>query len=286
MKRPPFFLGIGAQRAGTTWLDSFLRTHPALWLPTRRKELHYFDEHYDRGPDWYDGFFEDAPADAVLGEITPRYLFDPRVPERIARDLPEARLIVLLREPVLRAYSQYALTVRDEAFAGTFQAFLAERPDALARGQYFEQLTRFERHFPRERMCVLVFEEAVKDLERTAQRMADFLGLDPGGFEREALRTQRNAGGRVRFAKSYATARRVGEWLREHDLDGPVNAAKRLGLARLFGSKEALDPLEPRLHEELRGHFAEDMRGLEMHFGLDLGPWRPETRNELSAPNG
>lgn len=274
MKRPPDFLGIGAQRAGTTWLDALLRSHPALYLPGRRKELHYFDEHYDRGPEWYARFFEEAPADALVGEITPRYLFDEKAAERIASDLPDARLIAVLREPVSRAYSQYALTVRDEAYAGTFERFLAEHPDALARGLYHYQLSRYSERFPRERVCVLVFEDVRRRPAQALAELGRFLGVDPAGFDTQRAAGARNAGRRARFARSYAAARRVGEWLREHDLDAPVNTAKRLGLARLFGSGDPLPGLAPKERVRLREHFARDSARLAADFGLDLEAWK------------
>lgn len=271
MRRLPDFLGIGAQRSGTSWLDALLRTHPALWLPERRKELHFFDRYHERGVDWYAAFFADAPRAALAGEITPRYLFEPRAAERIAGLLPDVRLLCVLRHPVDRAYSQYALTVRDEAYAGSFERFLAERPDALARGRYHEQLVRFAERFPRERLCLLRFEELAGEAAEARARLARFLDVDPAGFRPQAAQRARNAGGRLRFARGYAAARRVGEWLREHDLDRPVNAAKRLGVARLFGARAELPALDPALRARLWEHFAADAERLERDFGLTLG---------------
>jgi hypothetical protein len=272
MSRLPDFLGIGAQRAGTTWLDALLRSHPSLCLPLRRKELHYFDEHHARGPGWYAARFAHAPPGTLAGEVTPRYLFAPRAAERIAALLPEARLIAILRDPVERAYSQYALTVRDEAYAGDFRRFLAERPDALERGLYHAQLARYSARFARERLCLLVFEEAVRDPARACRTLAGFLGVEAERFR--PPEAARNAGGRVRLARGYATARRVGQWLRERDWDAPVELAKELGLARLFGTRQALPPLASDLRAELRGHFAADVARLEADYGLDLEAWR------------
>ncbi len=272
--RLPDFLGLGAQRAGTTWLDALLRGHPALWLPERRKELHYFDRHHERGAAWYAAFFARAPADRLAGEITPRYLYEPDAPARAAALVPGARLIAILREPVARAYSQYALTVRDEDYAGTFRRFLAERPDALARGRYHEQLVRWTARFPRERLCVLVLEQVVREPARARAALAALLGVDPALFPAAPDEGARNAGGRVRRARGYAAAVRVGTWLRERDWDAPVQLAKRLGVARLFGPRAPLPPLEPELRAELAPRFAPEIERLEADFGLDLSLWR------------
>lgn len=284
MSRLPDFLGIGAQRAGTTWLDALLRSHPALVLPARRKELHFFDLHHQRGPDWYAAFFAHAPPDARVGEITPRYLFEPAVPARIAALLPDVRLIAVLRDPVERAYSQYALTVRDEAYAGDFRRFLAEHPDALARGLYHEQLARYAERFAREQLCLFVFERVVRDAGAARAALARFLSVDPAGFREPTARAAQNAGGRVPAARGYAAARRIGQWLRDQGWDAPVQAAKALRVGRLFGTPRPLPPLDPGLRAELCSHFARDMARLESAFGLDLAPWRAASPPARQGP--
>ena len=74
--RLPQFLIIGAQKAGTTWMHEMLGEHPDVFMPTP-KELHFFDQRqvYDQGLEWYAGNYADAPADAILGEATPNYLW-------------------------------------------------------------------------------------------------------------------------------------------------------------------------------------------------------------------
>ena len=109
----PDFLIIGAEKAGTTWLHDVLRAHPDLFLPDT-KELHFFnrfdsngreiDTYARRGLDWYQRHFEAAERGKPAGEATPLYLCDPAAPRRIRRTLPEARFIVLLRDPVSRTW--------------------------------------------------------------------------------------------------------------------------------------------------------------------------------------
>ena len=83
----PNFIGIGAPRCGSTWLHDLLQSHPEVYMPERRKEVYFFNTHYERGPEWYEGFF---PADSeagswrAVGEITPVYMYDPLVPARLA----------------------------------------------------------------------------------------------------------------------------------------------------------------------------------------------------------
>ena len=124
----PDFLVLGTKRGGSTSAWRYLIQHPQVMpMVTRWEHLkspHYFYWHYDRGLDWYRGHFPSVAARhaaqrrlgrrMITGESSPYYLFDPRVPARVARDLPEARFIVLLRDPVKRAYSHYWERVDNE----------------------------------------------------------------------------------------------------------------------------------------------------------------------------
>jgi hypothetical protein len=95
----PTFLGIGVPRAGTTWLHGLLDSHPDVYVPSRRKEVSFFDLHYGRGVEWYKRFF---PADSetaryqAIGEITPFYFYGRDCPERISR-MSVSKLLLMLR---------------------------------------------------------------------------------------------------------------------------------------------------------------------------------------------
>jgi hypothetical protein len=213
----PSFLIIGAQRAGTTALFYYLRIHPEIAPPRRAdtdvdwpKEIHFFDERFDKGIEWYRSFFPLAVrqqlarkrgGDLITGEGTPSYLFYPHVPERVAATLPDVRLIAMLRDPVERAYSHYqlmartgreklsfedALAAEEERLAGEKEQ-LATDPDRraphhrhrsyVARGLYAEQLERWLAHFPREQLLVLRAEDfRTRPAEIYAEVLA-FLGI-------------------------------------------------------------------------------------------------------------
>jgi hypothetical protein len=178
----PAFLLVGAQRAGTTSLFYSLRRHPHVARPAT-KEVHFFDDQYWRGVDWYRSFFATSAerrlarlrgGDLVAGEATPYYLFHPAVPERVAATIPSVRLVVLLRNPVDRAYSHYrkmrrmslerlsfedALDAEEERLAGEEERLLADpryrsnhhrRHAYVGRGLYADQLERWLTHLPRD----------------------------------------------------------------------------------------------------------------------------------------
>jgi hypothetical protein len=210
----PDYLIIGAQRAGTTSLYLYLTHHPCVAPVVIGKGVHYFDVDFDKGPRWYRGHFpvaarrylskvgRDMPL--ITGEGSPYYLFHPLVPGRVADLLPEVRLVVLLRDPVGRAYSHYQHFVRRGIETlPTFEQALQAEPERLegevekldrdplypaynyqhfsyvARGMYADQLQRWSSFFPRDRMLILQSESFFADPAAAYARVLDFLDLPP-----------------------------------------------------------------------------------------------------------
>ena len=197
--RLPDFLGIGTQKGGTTYLHGLLKQHPQVYL-AYPKEVHFFSLYYDKGLNWYSHKFDIAAADQSCGEITPYYLFHPLAAERIATALPKVKLVVLLRDPVDRALSQYFHSKRlglesldlEEALIAEPRR-LSDAEAALKRGEfhkshqqhsylsrsrYENQLLRFEKLFPSAQLLVLRSEDLFERPQQLWQKVLDFLELD------------------------------------------------------------------------------------------------------------
>ena len=267
-RRPlPDFLILGAQRSGTTSLYNYLAAHPQVMPAVPSKGVHYFDKHAARSLRWYRAHFpteaqrrrreRSAGPPAVTGEGSPYYLFHPHGPARAAAAVPSARMIVMLRDPVERAYSHYKQEyARGFDDAATFEAALdlessrleGERQRMLAdpgydshpyqhhayvtRGEYADQLTAWRERFPAERMLVIGYERFFADPRAGYSEVLRFLGLpDPA---------------RPPDFKAY-------------------NARPASGMA---------DETRARL----RAHFAEPNRRLEEFLGMRMG-W-PEAEHE------
>lgn len=213
----PDFLILGAQKAGTTALYAYLRWHPQITGPSF-KEVSFFDRHYARGERWYRAHLP-VRHRGLVGEASPSYLFHPLAPERVARMLPDARLIALLRNPVDRAFSHYqhevalgreqlsfedALAREQERMEGELEHMLRDpvyfshawwNYTYAARGRYADQLERWFAAVSREQLLVLLTDDLAADTAGTYRRVLDFLGVDPRGLDSYPRIFEREYGG-------------------------------------------------------------------------------------------
>jgi O-antigen/teichoic acid export membrane protein len=213
----PEYLLIGTKRGGTTSLAAYLHDHPrvAPLFPRTAvpKGVRFFDDHYAEGARWYRSHFASTLSrrgSKITGEATAHYLFDPRAPERAHQLVPGAKIVVLLRDPVERAFSHHRERTRQGVETLSFEDALAAEPDRLAgeldrmladpsyvsferehhsyRGQgcYIEYLPAWTEGFGRERVLVLISEDFFEDPAREYARTLEFLGLPSHTPEYEA----------------------------------------------------------------------------------------------------
>lgn len=273
----PNFLGIGVQRGGTTWLHTLLSSHPDVYMPTRRKEIRFFEQYYDRGLDWYASFFpkpEEAARYQAIGEISTQYYDCADCPQRIFATLPEARLIIMLRHPVSRAYSHYGFVVQRRNFRGTFENFLNDRPKALEKGYYSRYLQNFLKYFGRGRILALVFEQVFPDVAGTQKQVADFLQIDAGKFPAEAGQRKVNASTVPAHQSLYGFIVKTGRRLRRKNLEPLVDFVMRLGIQKSLSEGKSLQPLDEDLRRNLSRSYAAEFDELERTMQIDLSAWR------------
>ena len=247
MARPEHFVVAGAQRCGTTYLYRLLDEHPEIEMakPLRPEPKFFLDEAAcARGLEFYEELFFTDPRSRVRGEKSTSYLESELVAARIMALLPEALVVVVLRDPVPRALSNYFFSVshgsEDLPLADALRASASgERPwdterfsvspyAYLPRGRYVDYLERYARHVPREQLHVVMFEELVAG-ERAIAALYDRLGVEAG--------------------------------YRPGGLGEAVNTSERDD-----------EPLEPALMTWLRSYYREPDRRLEVFLGRPL-PW-------------
>lgn len=196
---PPDFVGVGVQRAGTSWWFRELSSHPDFAeAPGARKELHFFDPFSDRplrtdDINRYHRWFP-RPAGAVAGEWTPAYVYEPWAVPLLIEAAPDARILLLLRDPMDRFRSGLDLGL--SRGLSHSEATI----DAFHRGLYSGQVARLVARVPRSRLLVLLYEELRAGGAEQRRRTAAFLGLDPDRFPRPVAARpprQRPEAGRV-----------------------------------------------------------------------------------------
>ncbi|MEW6072941.1 MAG: sulfotransferase [Planctomycetota bacterium] len=292
---PPSFFVVGAQKAGTSTVHAVLAQLPGVSLP-RTKETHFFcsDDHYRKGPRWYRRCFRGNRSDAVCGEVDPEYLFCPGAAGRIAAAVPAAKIVVLLREPVERAFSHYLMSVRRGFETLDFRAALereGERLHAdaggmgwkhhsyLTRGLYAAQIRRYLDLFPRENLLFVRFEDltGVGTQRAASSSILRHVGLPslPG----DALRSPRE--NEARAARSRLLSRLLwgDNWIKRAVRPWLPFRRRRLQLAMAIdrwnrrpvtgGAAFSREDVPPEARARLREEAAE----VAALTGLDLSSW-------------
>lgn len=273
----PDFLGVGVQRAGTTFVNRALSEHPEVCTPDD-KELHFFDWHWDRGEEWYKDQFAACEPGQVVGEVTPDYIADEAAVRRMAVTVPDAKLFVLLRDPVERAYSAYWLFREDRYPDRSFEEAIEDDSDLLERGRYADQLARLEEHFDPDQIHVAFLADMKEDDVALVQDLYRFLGVDPT-YEPDTAGESHNA---LVFPRLQAALRRLRLlWLKDLakalGLDGPVRRWHR------GREGSSYPPMDPDTRERLRERFRPHDEALRDHLGRPI-PWRPATEPRAPEP--
>lgn len=234
----PDFVGVGTARSGTTWWDELIHAHPDVYRPPGvPKEVHFFDRYWDGS--WIDADIARyhasfaRPAGGLAGEWTPGYMVDFWVPPLLRRAAPEARVLVLLRDPIERFRSGLTLTENRLTLSWTPRA---AANGGFQRGCYADQLERLWQAFPPDQVLVLQYERCVRDPRAELRRTFAFLGLDPGPADALTAPEHRVNATRVRKAT--------------------LSEAQRAALTRAFAPEvERLGGLVPEFDMSLWGEY-------------------------------
>ncbi|MBI4750976.1 MAG: sulfotransferase [Acidobacteria bacterium] len=202
----PNFLIIGAPKCGTTSLHFYLQQHPSLFMPVLKEPNFFSDipprnqysgqmlEYYDRrfpiqSFQAYQALFDQAKEHQAIGEASIAYLSENRAAERIYQVLPEVRMIVILRNPVDRAFSSFQMCLRRQQLAESFEDALAKEEtrrsegwlwghNFMWNGLYATHLETFFKLFPRDQFLILFFEDLQKSPQETLKTIFHFLKID------------------------------------------------------------------------------------------------------------
>jgi GrpB-like predicted nucleotidyltransferase (UPF0157 family) len=289
MRKPDFFLS-GAPRCGTTSMYTYLKQHPEIWVSIV-KEPHFFGSDLTplpggiREEDLYLSLFAGAGDRPRAGEGSVYYLLSEKAPFEIHAYAPEARILLLLRDPVQMAWSLYRLYSRTgNEDLPTFEEALAAEPERrrtyqqtgrLPSGAYFPEgllytdvgryaakVERFFEVFGRDRVLCLLFDDFVRDTAAVYRQTLEFLGVDPEfqpelDAQRATQKVRMQAIRQLRDSLPEVRRRLQVEQMKQHESTAP------------------LPPLSPELTARLRGLFADDVARLGTLLDRDLSAWLP-----------
>jgi hypothetical protein len=293
--RPPNFIIAGTLPSGTGHLYGLLRQHPDVYLPAvMQPECNFFCKSglYEKGLAYYLArWFEDVGSQRAVGERSSLLLSSALGPARVAKHLPDVRLIFLLRNPVDRAYANYRFTALAGYEDATFEEALEAEPlrtqqasrDAfwseiqphayVGRGFYAQQLERWRRHFPAEQVLVMRSDELLRDQAGALRKVYRFLDVDDA-FEAEDFSDFSSPA--VHDVKLQSRLRREAP----HEFDAAVQCVRegqppRTDLERAVCAnvQAGYPPLEPALRRRLTALYAASNRQLQSLVSFPVDDW-------------
>ena len=292
----PNFIGIGAPKSGTTWLTKCLSEHPDVFMaPMKETEFWKFTDAEQR-LDEYAAHFRGARNERAIGEFSVRYLSLPHVPERVHRVLPRIRLIVALRNPIDQVYSNYwhlqrqNFNLHDPKLApqSIEEALEKHRDFLLAPARYAEHLERWYRHFAREQLLVILFDDIQSRPADVLHQLFAFLGVNPD-FQPPSIAQTGTAvrqGTSPRSGKAAELHSRIYQALVENiyaplkRMLGTRTASQIKDVLRIRPIMESLfmrkgyPPMSANVRELLAKEFAPEIERLAELTGLNLDSWK------------
>lgn len=284
----PTFLIIGDLKAGTTSLHSYVAQHPEVFTPGL-KELRFFS--FDEGNPYhrrasayrvkttaeYLGHFHSAGNAKAIGEASPSYLRSPGAASRIAQLLPNAKLIVSIRNPADRLYSLYQMQLRAAATKLPFDEQLFAADAAWIKGNYYwSELNRFFECFARNQILVVIFDDLAQQPAVMAKQLYRFIGVDDS-FEPN-LQPQ-NTGGIPRNPQLYAAMTYSKDRLKQI---GSIPPAVRRLWARIRTQSLRTEKLDPLLKRKVLEVCADDIARTASLIQRDLSIWAPDEASKVT----
>jgi len=270
-----WLLFVGPAKTGTSWIDRVLRGFDGVSLPQKVKETFFFDKHFDKGVKWYLEQFPRGRSGDLMVEVAPTYFVSDAAPRRIAETLPEAQIVVTLRDPVRRAVSHY-LNLRKYGFTDLdIDRALKSFPNITGYSLYAARLETWFRTFGRSNVQVVFYEEVVGSASSLFDNLSRPFLLEPKGQASTSTQGSRVNAAAVPRSRTFGRlGQRVAKKLREADLHFVIALGKRLGVKRALFEGGA-QPNQRELEKALstwQAHFAEDRETLTRLLGRSP-PW-------------
>lgn len=276
----PTFIGIGAQKCASSWLYRILQDHPEVGV-SREKEVDFFSYRFDHGYRWYEGRFDHCAGKTAVGEISPSYFCEPTVPGRIHRYLPSVKILLSVRDPIVRALSNHRHEVRLGHIGSDDPAFetgLANNPMYIEQGCYATHLKRWLQYFPAEQILVVFMDDVEADPLGVAREVYRFVGVS-GDYEPPVAFKRANQSHAIRYRTLSGIKDMAYRKMNRSALGWLWKAGTVVGLRSLYRgvnvipSSEVIPPPRRETLAELRTTFEPEVRALAELTGRSLDQW-------------
>lgn len=281
------FIGVGAPKSGTSWIAQCLKEHPQICF-SQSKEINFFNKKYvfyrknepwkyQYGINWYKKHFNHCKEGKTKGEFSVQYLADPDTPRLISENFPNTKIIIILRNPTNRLYSHYLFAKSQYSLPQslTFEKVVQEQKDYVEQGFYHQHIQRYLKHFARESILIMIYEEIKKDPLDFIKKIYKFLGVNEN-FTPPSLYLKVNPTPislylwklrkkikKNKLGKSFIS------FLKIFELNKII---KKISL--IISGKKTYKKMSPVLRQKLNTFYQSEIKKLETFLNRDLSFWQ------------
>lgn len=278
---------MGPQRAGTSWIDAYLRQRGDVCLPNGVKEVRFFDEKYSKGPGFYFSHFKTEDHHKFIAEVTTTAFDHPDAPARVKKIFgDDIKMVCPLRDPVKRSISLYGHNNQYALAKGGLRAVCEARPEIIKSCRYAENLQRWFAYFSPENFHFIFQEDLKFNQDLFVADLCFALGIEYKPAV-EAQTKRLNVSTKP-YSRILAMAgQRGGDFLRDKQLYWVVNTAKKIGLKQVVFGKHAQSPQKDITHEDflwLDEQLREEVEKLEALIG-PIEAWRSGLKEKQNETN-
>jgi len=278
------FIGIGAIKAASTWIYECLQEHPELCLaPKDQRRIAFFFKKnlFEKDLKDYKYFFKKDNQRQLKGDFHAGYLTSPEIINRVKEHNPDIKIVVCLRNPIARAFSEYRfLKFSKNAIWSNLEQGIQEDPRIMEHGLYYKYLKKYFKNFSRENILVLIYEDIKENPTRFIQRIYEFLGVD-SSFVAPSINTKVNLTsfkstklGSFFHKKIIKPLLKNTKWAWK--LKRSVVFKKLLcKFSELYSRKSKLtEEISPKTYQQLKNVYNQDIANLEKLINRDLSSWK------------
>ncbi|ACV64771.1 sulfotransferase [Desulfofarcimen acetoxidans DSM 771] len=286
----PNFICPGVQKSATTTLYDILKQHPDIYLPKKLKEPGFFhvEERYLKGINWYEeNYYSDVINEKVIGDMSTGYIFEEKALDRIIKDLgKDLKIIIILRNPVDRAYSHYLMNTRNGIESLSFREAIENEKRRIqlsnenklnysyfSRGLYAEQIKRILRYYDKKQILIVLFEEFVKNQDFILNNIYDFLEVER---IKVINNIKSNAASKSRFELISKLIMYPSNLTRKIiRLIIPNSKIRKYVALKIYqiNQKRMEYSIDANYRKLLSEKYKEDIKELEAILNIDLGKW-------------